>query len=186
VYSQKVSSPGHPLVRDINSRFDAPHSRFNTVDKGILEEAGVRVLAESDDGEVHLSVSPDLFRWVYFQGHPEYDASSLLKEYKREVFRYLNGELDQHPAFPENYLTEEARQIARQYLTEADAAKAGGHPVPEFPEPEMMEHIDNTWGDTGKAIVNNWLGLVYRKTNLDRTKQFMDGVNPDDPLDLKG
>jgi homoserine O-succinyltransferase len=41
---------------------------------------------------VHMAVSPDQFRAVYTQGHPEYDANSLLKEYKREVFRFLNGE----------------------------------------------------------------------------------------------
>ena len=34
-------------------------------------------------------MSDDGFRRVYFQGHPEYDANSLLKEYKREVLRVL-------------------------------------------------------------------------------------------------
>ena len=45
--------------------------------------------------------------------------------------------------------------------------------------------LENTWGDTAKAIVNNWLGLVYQTTNLDRCKQYMDGVDPNDPLGLK-
>ena len=49
----------------------------------------------------------------------------------------------------------------------------------------MLPHCDNTWGDTGKAIVNNWLGLVYQLTNLDRQQQFMEGVDPDDPLQLR-
>ena len=44
--------------------------------------------------------------------------------------------------------------------------------------------IDNTWGDTAKAIVNNWLGLVYQFTHLDRKQQFMPGTNPKDPLGL--
>jgi homoserine O-succinyltransferase len=33
-------------------------------------------------------------------------------------------------------------------------------------------------------MVNNWLGLVYQLTNRDRRLQFMDGVDPDDPLQL--
>ena len=45
--------------------------------------------------------------------------------------------------------------------------------------------LDNTWGDTAKALVNNWLGLVYKVTNLDRRQLFMEDVNPDDPLGLK-
>jgi len=54
-----------------------------------------------------------------------------------------------------------------------------------MPDARLQACVDNTWGDTGKAIVNNWLGLVYQLTNLDRRKQFMHGVNPEDPLGLK-
>ena len=49
---------------------------------------------------------------------------------------------------------------------------------------EIEEFLDNTWRDTGKAIFNNWLGLVYQLTNLDRKQQFMPGVDPDNPLGL--
>jgi homoserine O-succinyltransferase len=184
VYSHKVNWPEHPLVRDINTRFDAPHSRFNTVDKALLENAGLRVLAESEQADVHLAVSPDLFRIVYFQGHPEYDASSLLKEYKREVFRFLHGELEIPPPYPEHYLSPGAMSIAERFIEEALLAKKEGADLPPFPEAEILPLVDNTWRDTGKAIVNNWLGLVYRLTNLDRKMQFMEGVDPQDPLQL--
>ena len=53
-------------------------------------------------------------------------------------------------------------------------------------EQQISPLLDNTWGDTAKALVNNWLGLVYRLTNLDRQQQFMDGVDPDDPIGLRG
>jgi homoserine O-succinyltransferase/O-acetyltransferase len=64
---------GHPLLRDINTRFDVPHSRYNDISRAQLEAAGLTVLAESADGGVHMAVSPDQFRLIYFQGHPEYD-----------------------------------------------------------------------------------------------------------------
>ncbi len=108
VYSHRVMAPEHPLLRDINTRFDAPHSRHNDISRVQLQDAGLTVLAESAEGGVHMAVSPDGFRVVYFQGHPEYDANSLLKEYKREVLRFLGGELDAPPPFPENYLPAEA------------------------------------------------------------------------------
>ncbi len=183
VYSHRISEPTHPLMRDINTRFDAPHSRFNDVSRAQLENAGIKVLVESDEVGVHLAVSPDQFRTVYFQGHPEYDAISLLKEYKREVFRYLDGDLDSPPPFPENYFPPEAIEISARFLDEA--AKAGSA-LPVFPEDELRLLVDNTWGDTGKAIVNNWLGLVYQLTNLDRKLQFMPGVDPEDPLKRAG
>ncbi|MCH9005950.1 MAG: homoserine O-succinyltransferase [Proteobacteria bacterium] len=184
VYSHRVSEPDHPLMHDINTRFDAPHSRYNEVSKEQFEKAGLIVLADGEEAGVHLAVSPDMFRKVYFQGHPEYDGVSLLKEYKREVFRYLNDERDGAPRFPENYFPEDAGKIVSEYLEHAMQAKASADALPEFPEAELRDIVDNTWGDTGKAIVNNWLGLVYQLTNLDRRQQFMDGVDPDDPLKL--
>ena len=181
VYNHRINWPEHPLMRDINTRFDAPHSRYNEITKSQLEQAGLTVLVESQEAGVHLAVSPDQFHVVYFQGHPEYDAVSLLKEYKREVFRFLSGELETAPPYPENYFSPEAADIAHRYI---EQAMTSGDVIPEFPETELKSQVDNTWGDTGKAIINNWLGLVYQLTNLDRRLQFMPGVDPHDPLHL--
>ena len=184
VYEHRISQPEHPLMKNINTRFDAPHSRYNEITKSQLEQAGLVVLADSPDAGVHLAVSPDLFRIVYFQGHPEYHANSLLKEYKREVFRYRNGERKSAPRYPENYFSDEAIQIATQFMERFEAALASGGDQPEFPEAQLALHVANTWADTGKSIVNNWLGLVYQLTNFDRKLQFMQGVNPNDPLQM--
>jgi len=181
VYGHRISHTGHPLMRDINTRFDAPHSRYNEVSREQLQDAGVSVLVESPEAGVHMAVSPDQFRTVYFQGHPEYDANSLLKEYKREVSRYMLGERDDWPRFPENYFPREAAHVAQAYRERAVNQPGQHH---DFPEEELEHWVDNTWRDTGKAIVNNWLGLVYQLTNLDRRKQFMPQVDPDDPLGL--
>jgi homoserine O-succinyltransferase len=185
VYSHRVTWPEHPLVRDINTRFDAPHSRHNEVSREQLEAAGLVVLAESEEAGVHLAVSPDLFRIVYFQGHPEYDAFSLLKEYKREVLRYLAGELAEPPPFPEHYFSSAAEDLAGAFLDSAASARSPAQRARDFPEEELTALVDNTWRDTGKAIVNNWLGLVYRLTSLDRRQPFMAGVDPRDPLGMR-
>ena len=185
VFSHHVSRPGHPLMRDVNTRFDAPHSRYNQFTKEQLEDVGMSVLVESEDAGVHLAVSPDLFRIVYFQGHPEYDAVSLLKEYKREVIRFFNGEREHGPRYPDNYFSAEAGEIARQYFHRAEKAASAGKTLPPFPDEELAALVDNTWGDTGKAIINNWLGLVYNLTALDRREQFMPGVDPENPLGLR-
>ena len=184
VYSHRISEPGHPLMCDINTRFDAPHSRYNEITRNQLEEAGLTVLVESPEAGVHLAVSPDRFRTVYFQGHPEYHAVSLLKEYKREVLRFVDGELDSPPPYPEHYFSDEAIEIAGAFVAACRTAMKNGDSVPAFPEHELEPHVHNTWSDTGKALVNNWLGLVYQLTNHDRKLQFMPGVDPDDPLEL--
>lgn len=184
VYEHLLTDRRHPLLRDVNTRFDAPHSRYNDVSRAQFESAGLHVLAESPDVGVHLAVSPDQFRVVYFQGHPEYSAISLLKECKREVHRYIIGERTKRPRVPANYLTAAGEQLAAAHIEAVVRAVADGKTPPEFPEAELAAQTHNTWGDTGKAIVNNWLGLVYQLTSLDRHEQFMPGVDPEDPLGL--
>lgn len=184
VYSHRIAQLDHPLIKNINTKFDAPHSRYNEISKSQLEQAGLLVLAESSEAGVHLAVSPDQFRIVYFQGHPEYQANSLLKEYKREVYRYLKGECESVPHYPEQYFSTKAIYIASQFIKQAEKAVSNGDPLPEFPDKKLESYVHNTWSDTGKAIVNNWLGLVYQLTNLERELQFMPGVDPNNPLQL--
>ncbi len=184
VYSHRITHQAHPLTRGINTRFDAPHSRWNNITSEQCERAGLAVLAQSPEAGVHLAVSRDQLSMVYFQGHPEYDANSLLKEYKREVFRFLAGELAAPPPSPEHYFSKSAEQTALQFIEQAIAAQTSGEPLPTFPEDALSLLVDNTWGDTGKAMINNWLGLVYQVTSLDRHQRFMAKVNPDDPLGL--
>jgi homoserine O-succinyltransferase len=182
VYSHRVVAPDHLLLRGINTRFDVPHSRYNAITREQFEEAGLTILIESAEAGVHAAVSDDQFRRVYFQGHPEYDANSLLKEYKREVLRYFNGERDL-PAFPEHYLSDEAVLVIARYLEHAHAARAARADLPDFPEADVLPFLENTWADTARAIFDNWLGLVYQLTHLDRRVPFRDGIDPRRPLE---
>ena len=170
----------HPLVRGINTRFDVPHSRWNDISARAMTGVDQLVLIESPDAGVHLATSADGMRLVFFQGHPEYDSFSLLKEYKREVNRFLAGELDAYPLFPDNYFTEDAYPVLDSYRREAELARQQGINARAFPEKDVP--VDNTWGDTGKIVFNNWLGAVYQLTDRDRRKPFMPGVDPEDPL----
>ena len=184
VYSHCITNAQHPLLRDVNTRFDVPHSRYNAVTRDQMKAARLTILVESIEGDVHMAVSPDQFRIIYFQGHPEYYTNSLLKEYKREVTRFLAGERQRYPPHPQNYFGAKAAGVANEYQQTAVFDQKQGKPIPAFPEKKIEVHLENTWGDTSKALFNNWLGLVYQVTNVDRKKPFTLGVNPDDPLDL--
>lgn len=185
VFSHEVVDRIHPLTNDVNTRFDVPHSRFNEITRKQFEDAGLHVLVESPVSGVHLAVSEDLFRIVYFQGHPEYDINSLLKEYKREVLLYIAGNRNGYPPFPENYFSLQVQGILNEYRDQVVDALSKKEIVPDFPEALITEKLHNTWHDTGEAIINNWIGHVYQTTNRDRNKFFMEGINPDDPLKLR-
>jgi homoserine O-succinyltransferase len=186
VYRHHVVDRKHPLVNDVNTLFDVPHSRFNEIGRDQFEAAGLHVLAESEEAGVHLAVSEDRFRVVYFQGHPEYDIISLLKEYKREVTRFIRGEREDYPPFPENYFSLRSRGILDEYHERVLTARDGGGPAPEFPETLVAPSLHNTWHDTAEAVIDNWVGKVYQVTNSDRRLPFMENVDPDDPLGLRG
>ncbi|HEC19940.1 MAG TPA: homoserine O-succinyltransferase [Gammaproteobacteria bacterium] len=185
VFSHEVVDRTHPLVNDVNTRFDVPHSRYNEVSREQFEAAGLRVLVESPEAGVHLAVSEDLFRIVYFQGHPEYDIHSLLKEYKREVLLFAAGKRDDYPPFPAHYFRPQVQAILHEHEARVRAALAAGSELPVLPEALIGRLLHNTWHDTGAAMINNWIGRVYQVTNSDRKKCFMDGIDPNDPLGLK-
>jgi homoserine O-succinyltransferase/O-acetyltransferase len=184
VYPHRVVDKRHPLVNDVNTLFDVPHSRFNEIFREQFDAAGLHVLAESAEAGVHLAVSEDGFRIVFFQGHPEYDTISLLKEYKREVDRFTRSDRDEYPPFPENYLRLRDRAILTEHRDRILACRDHGRESPSFPEGHLVGGLDNTWHDTAEGVLGNWMGKIYQLTNSDRRLPFMDGVDLRDPLGL--
>lgn len=162
VYSHRVVDRSHPLVAGMNTRFDVPHSRFNAVTPEQFAAAGLKVLAQSDEVGAHLAASEDGLRLVFFQGHPEYDANSLFKEYKREVLRYFSGETGTYPPYPENYFSLQTRAILEEYRDRVTAARNKSADLPQFPEQLISPGLDNTWHDSAESVINNWIGQVYR------------------------
>lgn len=184
VYSHRVVDRKHPLVNGVNTRFDVPHSRFNEVSREQFETAGLKVLVESDEANAHLAVSEDGFRLVFFQGHPEYDTISLLKEYKREINRFAQRERNDYPPFPENYFSLQTRAILDEHKQQVIAAQNGNQPAPEFPETLITPRLDNTWHDSAEAVINHWMGYVYQITDNDRKRPFKADIDPQNPLGL--
>ena len=182
IFRHRVSQD-HPLVRSLDSCFDVPHSRWNEITSAQMTNAGLRVLVESDDAGVHLATSADGFRFVFFQGHPEYDHNSLLKEYKREVNRFVAGEINDYPPYPDHYFSEKDRRLLDAYAEVVKSQrqrKVTSDNAGSFPENDLR--VDNTWRDAGKMVFSNWLGTVYQITDHDRRKPFRKGVNPNHPL----
>jgi len=182
VYSHRVVDKKHPLVNGVNTRFDVPHSRFNEISREQFDAAGLQVLVESEKANTHLAVSEDGFRLVFFQGHPEYDTISLLKEYKREVVRFAQQERPDYPPFPDNYFSLQMQAVLDEYQYRLIKALEKGDKPPELPEDLIIHHLDNTWHDSGEAIINHWIGYVYQITSIDRSKPFKDEIDPDNPL----
>jgi len=185
VFQHRVKDRSHPLVNGVNTRFDVPHSRFNDISRQQFEDAGLHVLAESEEAGVHLAVSEDKFRIVFFQGHPEYDMISLLKEYKREILRFINDEICVYPPFPKHYFSRKTKAIFYEYQQYVIEQKSLSLAIEKtMPENLIAESLDNTWHDTAESVLNNWIGKVYQITSNTRGELFMSHVDPRNPLGL--
>ncbi len=185
VFRHKITDQTHPLITDINTRFDVPHSRWNDVSRSQFEAAELKVLAVGeDDNSVHLATSKDGFRTIFFQGHPEYDTISLLKEFKREVMLFTNGERETYPPFPHRYFGVKSSAILREYKSRLLLAIKNNNVRPDFPEHLVISDLDNTWHDTAGEVLSNWVGLTYQLTHSDRKVAFMEGIDPQNPLSL--
>ena len=94
----------HPLMLRVPERLRIPHSRWNEVREDALTESGYSILTKSASAGVDCFVKQhkaSLF--VCFQGHPEYEARSLLGEYRRDIGRFLRRENEGYPNMPQGY-----------------------------------------------------------------------------------
>ena len=123
VFPHQVVDATHPLTRQMNTQFDVPHSRWNAVTPAQFRAAHLPVLVESVDVGVHLATSPDGLRFVLFQGHPEYDTVSLLKEYKREMALFQAGGRPDCPPLIARYFSQRSQAILAEYVAQLAVSK---------------------------------------------------------------
>lgn len=113
-----------PLFFSTGAHVPVPHSRKNDIAESDLLAKGYRVLSRLDfengsGGQVDIFTreQPGHSRFVFFQGHPEYDLGTLGREYLRDMGRFLRAESDERPAVPENYFD----RATEDQLTEMEA-----------------------------------------------------------------
>ena len=97
VYEHRLVKPSSPLVRGLDDRFYAVHSRYTGVDEDAVRvNPALEVIATSDVAGLYIVKSTDSRRFFVF-GHPEYDRDTLKLEYERDVAAGID------PQVPVNY-----------------------------------------------------------------------------------
>jgi homoserine O-succinyltransferase len=165
VYEHQVLAATHPLLAGVQTPVYAPHSHRYDVSREAIESAGQTVLISGAEAGVHMAVSDDQFRFIFFQGHPEYDSISLLKEFKREVQRFLSGKRSVYPPFPEHYFDAAAKERLEAYQRQATESGSEFATLPAFPEAEFGDVCVNSWAQTGRTIYRNWLLEITRRVS---------------------
>ncbi len=159
VFPHNALQSNHPLLENVQDNIMMCHSRFNDVSKKQFVDQNIDVLIHSEQVGVQLACEKNM-NVIYFQGHPEYDDISLLKEYKREIIRYLAGEREDYPSAPKNYFSQPALEVIEQYKQLVQTSNLHGDLLDSFPEHKLNQALDNPWKKSAQTIFSNWVQFL--------------------------
>ena len=149
----------HPLLREVSSPLATPHSRWNELPVEQLQAAGFEVLSASRESGADLFVRGGRGLLVCFQGHPEYEPVTLLKEYRRDVGRFLRGEQADWPTLPQSYFCEPGLEALARYRREVEATRDPARFV-DFPTESLAAGLRAPWRRAAVSLYRNWLALL--------------------------
>jgi homoserine O-succinyltransferase len=165
----------HVLTRGTPELIKNPHSRWNEVKEDALLSCGYSVLTKSADEGVDLFVkkrAKSLF--VYFQGHPEYGALTLLKEYRRDIKRFIRQERETYPSMPQGYFGAEGAKLLNDFR-EVVLSSPREELITTFPEAVIVNALENSWHISAKSLYSNWLQyLLSRKADSSPGSDIID------------
>lgn len=165
----KVSE--HCLTAGVPARLYMPHSRWNGVQEDVLTSCGYRVITKSDAAGVDMFVKHGNNPFVFFQGHPEYDAETLLREYRRDIGRFLRNERDVYPSMPEGYFdksTADAWAALRNRALIDRREELINDPKAEI----AVSGVRDSWSSAAICMYRNWLQyLCTRKEQRLKARQ---------------
>lgn len=149
----------HPLLSAAPAALRVPHSRWNEIPEDALRACGYRILTRSDIAGVDTFVKQRGTLFVFFQGHLEYEAVTLLLEYRRDIGRYLRGERDTYPSMPRGYFDADTERQLCELRTRAlrDRHEAL---LAEFPIGSAAARVSNTWRADAEALYRNWIAYL--------------------------
>jgi homoserine O-succinyltransferase/O-acetyltransferase len=165
VFSQEVD-PAHPLTDGVESRIILPHSRTSTVPETHLETAGYRVAVRSDAvGWAVATRQVGAAEVTLVQGHPEYDPSSLLREYHRDLRRYAQHERDELPVLPLHCVGPEDWAELEQLHEVIVGGKRDPDLVAAYPFDKVGARAPWSWHGAAQRLYANWVSGYSKRSD---------------------
>jgi homoserine O-succinyltransferase len=149
----------HNFVAGLPSHWLMPHSRYNDVSEVQLASRGYRILSSLEPEGADIFAHDSMPHFLFCQGHPEYDAHALLREYRRDISQFLAGGVEDYPAAPQFYFSPGVLSLLdsfRQYAELQRTPKA----MAAFPAAACTADVTHSWRDIGARLFINWLACV--------------------------
>jgi homoserine O-succinyltransferase/O-acetyltransferase len=148
----------HSIFARAPSRWRVPHSRYNELPEEALVSKGYSILSRSPEAGADIFAKQRQSLFIFLQGHPEYDAAALLREYRRDSARFIAGERDSYPQMPRGYFDEETRAALAAYQEQVLCAPHLD-PAPRFPT-VAKERLGHGWRGLAMRLYANWLSYL--------------------------
>ncbi len=137
----------------------APHSRWHELPEDQLLAHGYRILTRAGEAGVDMFAGPNGQDTLFLNGHPEYEACSLLKEYRRDVGRFVAGEIGRYPDLPLQPISPSLHNVLAEVrrLALAGQGEAALHLLPPLgAAPDAVP----AWREHAQAVFGFWLHHV--------------------------
>jgi homoserine O-succinyltransferase/O-acetyltransferase len=157
----------HPIVRGIQPKWRVPHSRHYDLSENELIANNYTVLSKSAVAGADIFVKKAKSLSVFVQGHPEYAADSLLREYCRDIRRFVEGRRASYPRIPRGYF-DEMVESSFEDLEERISLRLDRSLPISFPSVEGRIIFD--WRGTAVRLYSNWISYILqqKRSRIDR------------------
>lgn len=162
LYGFERTDTAHPILSGLPRRWRFPHSRYNELPEDRLAASGYRILSRSDNGGVDLFLKEETALFLFCQGHPEYDAQTLLREYRRDVRQFLAGGRERYPEMPHDYFAPEAKAALTAFRQRA-LRNRNEDLSAQFPTDACLAGLDHGWRGHATTIYANWMAHVLQQ-----------------------
>ncbi len=160
VFRQWVDT-AEPLAAKIDHDVVLPHSRTNTANVNDLRKHGYAIVIENPAVGWSLATKKiGACQVVLVQAHPEYEPSSLLREYRRDAQRYVTSQRQERPILPYHCVATtdwEDLELLHGALTPSEQ---GVQLLDEYPFEKVGARAPWPWRSTAEQLYTNWLSGI--------------------------
>jgi homoserine O-succinyltransferase/O-acetyltransferase len=164
VFAQEAN-PTHPLAAGFYGSVVLPHSRLNTVPAEAVVAAGYAVALQSEEvGWSVVTKTVGQSEVVLVQAHPEYDPSSLVREYIRDVRRYAGRLRDELPCLPTDCATGPDWDALCRLHARVVGGERNADLIAAFPFDDICVRAPWPWRGAAQRLYANLLGTIPKRS----------------------
>jgi homoserine O-succinyltransferase len=157
----QLTDPALPLSATLGSSLVLPHSRQNDIPTKSVLAAGYDVPLFSEEAGWSVATRRvEESSVVLLQSHPEYGPTSLLREYQRDIRRYVHHERDDRPVLPHRCTAPEDEALIDDLHRRITGGERDPVLVERFPFQQIEARAPWPWRATAIELYAAWLANV--------------------------